>query len=84
MRSLPKSGPVEVEVGGTWSGSRGDDGNGQRLPDGSDSKRPTCNAEDVDLIPGLERFPCRREWLPPLVFLPGDFHGQRSLEGYSP
>ena len=25
----------------------------------------------------------RREWLPTLVFLPGEFHGQRSLAGYS-
>jgi len=28
--------------------------------------------------------PWRREWLPTPVFLPGDFHGQRSLMGYSP
>ena len=28
--------------------------------------------------------PRRREWLPTLVFLPGEFHGQRSLVGYSP
>ena len=27
--------------------------------------------------------PLRREWLPTLVFLPGEFHGQTSLEGYS-
>ena len=26
----------------------------------------------------------RREWLPTLVFLPGESHGQRSLVGYSP
>ena len=26
----------------------------------------------------------RREWRPTPVFLPGEFHGQRSLEGYSP
>ena len=25
-----------------------------------------------------------REWLPTPVFLPGEFHGQRSLSGYSP
>jgi len=29
-------------------------------------------------------FPWRREWLPTAVFLGGEFHGQRSLEGYSP
>ena len=28
--------------------------------------------------------PLRRELLPTLVFLPGEFHGQRSLGGYSP
>ena len=25
-----------------------------------------------------------KEWLPTPVFLPGEFHGQRSLAGYSP
>ena len=29
-------------------------------------------------------YPWRREWLPTPVFLPGEFHRQRSLEGYSP
>ena len=29
------------------------------------------------------KIPWRREWLPSLVFLPGEFHGQRSLTGYS-
>ena len=28
--------------------------------------------------------PWRREWLLAPVFLPGEFHGQRSLVGYSP
>ena len=27
--------------------------------------------------------PCRREWQPTPVFLPGEFKGQRSLVGYS-
>ena len=30
------------------------------------------------------KIPWRREWLPTPVFLPGEFHGQRSLAGYSP
>ena len=30
----------------------------------------------------LEKIPWRRKWSP--VFLPGEFHGQRSLLGYSP
>ena len=50
---------------------------------GSDGKESACNAGDLGLIPGYGRFPWRREWLPTLVFLPGEFHGQRSLAGYS-
>ena len=34
--------------------------------------------------PWVGKIPCRREWLPTLVFLPREFHGQRSLAGYSP
>ena len=34
-------------------------------------------------IPGL-KIPWRREWQPAPVFFPGQCHGQRSLEGYSP
>ena len=30
------------------------------------------------------KIPWRREWLPTPVFLRGEFHGQRSLAGYSP
>ena len=28
------------------------------------------------------KIPWRREWLPTPIFLPGEFHGQRSLAGY--
>ena len=28
--------------------------------------------------------PLEKEWLPTPVFWPGEFHGQRSLAGYSP
>ena len=34
--------------------------------------------------PWVRKIPWRREWQPILVFLPGEFHGQRSLAGYSP
>ena len=38
--------------------------------------------------PGFEswvrKIPWRREWLATPVFLPGEFHRQRSLAGYSP
>ena len=36
------------------------------------------------MIPGLGRFPWSRKWQPAPVFLPGKFHGQRSLADYSP
>ena len=32
----------------------------------------------------VRKIPWRRKWLPTPVFLPGEFHGQRSLMGYSP
>ena len=34
--------------------------------------------------PWVWKIPWRREWLPTTVFLPKEFHGQRSLMGYSP
>ena len=33
--------------------------------------------------PWFGKIPWRREWLPSAVFLPGEFHGQSSLVGYS-
>ena len=36
------------------------------------------------LIPGWGKIPWKRKWQPNPVFLPGESHGQRSLEGYSP
>ena len=54
------------------------------FPGGSDGKDSACNAGDPGSIPGLGRFPWRREWQPTPVFLPGESHGQRSLVGSSP
>ena len=54
------------------------------FPDGSDGKESACNAGDRSSYPWVGKIPWRREWLPTLVFLPGEFHGQRSLAGYSP
>ena len=35
-------------------------------------------------VPSMVRkIPWRREWQPTPVFLPGEFHRQRRLEGYS-
>jgi len=63
------------------------------FPGHSDSKE-SCSTGEMALNPGLipgsgrslgERtgYPLRN-WLPTLVFLPGEFHGQKSLVGYSP
>ena len=34
--------------------------------------------------PWVGKIPWRREWQPTPGFLPGEFHGERSLAGYSP
>ena len=39
---------------------------------------------DPGSIPGLGRYPGERNWQSTPIFLPGKFHGQRSLMGYSP
>ena len=48
--------------------------NGKNLPA---MQRPRFN-------PWVGNVPWRREWQPTPVFLPAEFHGQRSLAGYSP
>ena len=52
------------------------------FPGGSDSKESACNARDPGSIPGLGRSPGEGNGNP-LQYLPGEFHGQRSLVGYS-
>ena len=48
-------------------------------------KNPSANAGDVRDANSISRkIPWRRAWQPTPVFLPGESHGQRSLEGYSP
>ena len=39
---------------------------------------------EIQSSPRVGKIPWRREWQPTPVFLPGEFHGQRSLAGYSP
>ena len=56
----------------------------QGFPGSSEVKESACNAGDPGSVPGLERFSWRRKWQPTPVFLPGKFHGQRSLAGYRP
>ena len=55
------------------------------FPDGSDGKESACPEGGPGSIPGLGRSPREVSGysLHP-VFLPGKFHGQRSLVGYSP
>ena len=52
------------------------------FPRGSVSKEAACSAGNPGSIPG-RKIPWRRKWQPTPVFLPGEFHGQRSLAGYS-
>ena len=52
------------------------------FPVGSYNKS-ACNAGDPGSIPRLGRSPEEKNG-PTLIFLPGEFHGQRSLADYSP
>ena len=44
------------------------------------------NAGDIEIRfnPWGRKIPWSRKWQPAPVFLPGKFHGQRTLVGYSP
>ena len=52
------------------------------FPGGSDCKESICSAGIQVTTHG--KISWRREWLPTPVFLPEEFHEQRSLVGYSP
>jgi len=47
-------------------------------------KESTCQAGDSAFNPWVRKIPWRRKQQPTPVFLPGESHGQRSLEGYNP
>ena len=50
-------------------------------------KNPCANVRDAKRLgfdPWLGKIPWGRKWQPTPVFLPGKFHRQRSLAGYSP
>ena len=49
------------------------------MSDGSDDKESACNAGELGSDPWVGRIPRRTELLLTLIFLPGEFHGQRSL-----
>ena len=40
--------------------------------------------QETRVDPQVRKIPWRRKWQPTPVFLPGEFHGQRSLAGCSP
>ena len=51
------------------------------------SKEPACQCRRQKrhkFSPWFRKIPWRRTWRPTPEFLPGESHGQRSLEGYSP
>ena len=56
-------------------------------PGGSSGKEPASQYrrhKSRGFSPWVRKIPWRRAWQPTPVFLPGEFHGQRGLVGYSP
>ena len=45
---------------------------------------PIQETQETGFDPWVRKIPWRRKWQPTPIFLPGEFHGQRSLVGYSP
>ena len=58
----------------------------QGLPQWLSSKESACNAgaTGYGFDPWVRKIPWSWKWPPTPVFLLGNFHGQRSLVGYSP
>ena len=54
------------------------------FPGGSDGKKICLQCGTPGFNPWVRKIIWRREWQPTPVFLPEEFHGQRSLAGYSP
>ena len=56
------------------------------FPGGASGKESTsqCRSRRCGFDPWVGKIPWSREWQATPVFLPGKFHGQRSLVGYSP
>ena len=49
----------------------------------SDGKK-SASVQETEFNLWVRKIPLKREWQPTLVFLPGEFHGQRSLADYNP
>ena len=60
-----------------WASIWRDLGSGSGFP----GKESSCQFRRLRFIPGVGD---QRKWPPTPVFLPGEFHGRRSLVGYSP
>ena len=55
------------------------------FPGGASGKEPACQCRKYfGFGPWVEKISWKRTQQPTPVFLPGESHGQRSLEGYSP
>ena len=57
------------------------------FPGAPSGKEPTCQCRKHKrhgFDSWVRKIPWRRAWLSTPVFLPGETHGQRILEGYSP
>ena len=52
-------------------------------PGGSDGKNVCLQCWRPRFDPWVRKIPWKRKWQPTPVLLPGKFHGQRSLVGYS-
>ena len=80
--------PTSWEMGRSWSCNQ--------LPTAKDSIRfprwlsgkrirlPMQEMQETQFNPWVGKVPWRRKWQTAPVFLPGNFHGQRSLAGYTP
>ena len=54
------------------------------LPRWLSGKESARQCTRLGFHPWVRKIPWRRAWQPTPIFLPGESHGQRSLEGYSP
>ena len=55
-----------------------------QFPGGASGKESACQGMRCEFDSWVGKILWRRRWQPTPVFLPGEFHGQRRLAGYSP
>ena len=70
-----------------WKFLNGSTNRREGFPGGPTGKESACQCKRLRRLgfdPWVRKIPWRRKWQPTPVFLPGESHGQRSLEGYSP